>query len=426
LLLQFQVLPNGAAVVVDPVSTARSVAVGLFWQVGSRDERRPEWGAAHFLEHLTFKGAGRWDGEGIAREMDRLGGEINAFTTRDLTCYHAHLLADDLPAGFDLVWTLTTEPWLNAADLEVERGVVREELREAYDDPADRVEQAYWGGLFGRHPVAREVLGSEPSIRRITVETIRRFWADWYRPSTLTVVVAGRVAPAASAAIVERVGAFRPQTAAARLRGPAPEPVGGEVLARVPGDQVQVMVGWPAPPWDAPAALAARCLATAFGGQNSSRLWQRVREQEGLAYHVGAAYQAHWDTADLSMQAAVSAEHLSRVLDVMGEEWGRLRDHPLSEDEVARARRQLETTFVFSLETPEGRMHWLARWAMARRPPPPVARTLAAIRRVTRADVMAMVEEMNAAAARSVVAVAGPRRALGAGFREQFWRAATR
>jgi predicted Zn-dependent peptidase len=420
--LHYEELSNGAVLVYDPDSSSRSAALGLFVRAGSRDERRSEWGAAHALEHVVFRGAGHLDREAIAREMDRLGGDVNAFTTRDLTCYHAHVLDRDARDAFSLLWTLITAPWLRPEDVAVERGIIREELRDALDDAEDRADQAYVRGLWGSHPLAREVLGSVNSVERFTGDVLEQFWRTWYRPENLVVAAAGRVDPGTLDHMRVRVAEWEPGPVASKARRPRPAPVGGEVLARVPGDQVHVVAGWPAPAWLDPQAPAARLLAVAFGGQNSSRLWQRVREREGLAYHVGAGYSGQEDYGDLALTAAVGVDQLDRTVLAMGEEWGNLLRAPLGPDELERAKRQVETGMVFGLETPEGRMHWLARWALARLRPHTLAESLTEIGAVSLQAVQGLAEWLTYEAAGHLsVAVAGPRRALKTGVREQFW-----
>lgn len=413
-------LPNGAILTWDAGGAPGSDALGIFLHVGGRDERTPEWGAAHFLEHLVFKGAGQSGPRQIADVMDRLGGDVNAFTTRDLTCYHAHVLDEDVRGGFELLWAMVTAPWLKAEDVDRERGVIREELREALDDAEDRAEQAFMEALWGPHAVARDVLGSEESLQSLTAEVLQGFWRDQYRPGRMVVALAGPGAVAALDFIRDHVAAWSPPGSARPKLG-APVARGGSKLVGVPGDQAQVVIGVPAVPWGHEQAMATRLLAIAFGGQNSSRLWQRIREQSGIAYHVGAQYSAQWDYADMTVAAGVAPEHLNRVVQEMAEEWAGLQARPIDAEELDRAKVQLRTGMVFSLETAEGRMHWLARWALADREPWSLEQFLAEVTAVTIDDV---------ARARSTLdlqddsilacAAAGPRRALPRDLRERF------
>jgi predicted Zn-dependent peptidase len=403
------VLPNGAVVAFDETPNAGSTAMGFFMRVGSRNEARHEWGAAHLLEHLAFKGAGPWTAAAVADRMDRLGGDINAFTTRDLTCYYAHVLDEDAPEAFDLLWQLVTAPRLTEEDFERERGVVREEMRDALNDAEDRAEQAYMQALWGRHPVSHDVLGSPTSLDEMTWATIRRFWRTHYHPANLVVVWVGRPSPAVRDRVVDRIAAWPPAAGVRVLR--PPKPVGGFRRVPVAGDQVFVMLGWPAPPRGQRAEHATRILTLALGGQNSSRLWQRLREQSGLAYYVGASYQPQHDYADLALSCGVAPDTIERAVAEMGQEWGTLVRQGLSAAEVERAQQQLRRNLVFGLETPEGRMHHVARWVMDGYAPPALPELLKDMEAVGLDDVHRVLAEL-AASPHFAFGASGPEDAL--------------
>jgi len=420
-------LVNGSRLVMEAPgrrTSGGSVAVAVFVSAGSRDERPSEWGAAHFLEHLAFKGAGGMAAETLADRMDRLGGDVNAFTTRELTCYHAHCLASDWETAFDLVWTLATAPHLAEADVDRERGVVRAELRDALGDAEDRAEEAYLRALWGRHPVARDVLGSMGSLERLDAAAVAQFHRRRYVPAETMVVMAGGgealAFARARAAMAARMAAW-PTGPAAGPTVTAPQAVGGERLVRVPGDQAYVVLGWPTVPWHHPDAMTHRLLGMVIGGQNTSRLWQRIREQEGLAYQVGASYSGQTDHGDLSLSAAVAADQVARVVDEMAREWQGLLKRPPDRDELDRARTQLKVGIVFQEETPEGRLHRLARWAGADLAVPTAQDLLTAVDRVTQDDVVRVLTDLHRTqSSHLALGVAGPRRALTHGLRDRF------
>ncbi len=402
-----------------------SAAVAVFVAAGSRDEQPREWGAAHLLEHLAFKGAGGLSTAQLGDRMDRLGGDVNAYTTREVTCYHAHCLAEDGEAAFQLVWALATAPHLEAEDLERERGVVAAEQREALNDPEDRAENTYLKALWGDHPVSREVLGSAASLRRMTIEGLRAFHARTYAPERTLVVVAGRWGGAnpaeARARMLRRMAAWAAPSAVAPPPRGEPTPFGAERLARLAGDQAYVVLGWPAVPWYHPDAMIYRMLGIVLGGQNTSRLWQRIREQEGLAYQVGAGYSGHRDHGDLSLSAAVAADQVERVVTEMAAEWRGLTERPPTPDEMDRAATQIKIGIVFQEESPEGRLHRVAPWVAAGWPVPTVADLVAAVDRVSRDDVLRVVDDLNRQGMpRIALAAAGPRRALVPGLRARF------
>lgn len=389
-------------------------------RAGARHEQPQEWGSAHFLEHLLFRGAGPWNSARIADLMDRVGGDVNAFTTRDFTCYHAHVLDADLRATFDLLWTLVTCPHLAPDDLERERGVVREEFREAMDDAEDRAEQAFMESLWGSHPVAHDVLGTATSIEQLTASTLHEFWERLYVPQNVVVVLAGSTATDLWPYVRDQVAMWQNASPSGNVLTP-PSPHGGFKRVRIPGDQAYVVVGMPAVSLGHPSEQPTRLLAIALGGQNSSRLWQRIREQNGLAYHVGATYSAQWDYADLTFAAGVAPTQVERVVSEMGEEWERLSEAAITAEELDRARIQLRAGLVFGMETPEGRMHRLARWALAGQDPPSLSEELAAIQAVSVDDIAGVVNSLKAISRHHLAgAVAGPRPSLFTAIPELF------
>lgn len=418
----FRQTANGGVVAWDEAGGDGAAAVGIFVPAGSRDEAAEEWGAAHLLEHLAFRGAGSWDARALADRMDRLGADINAFTTRDLTCYHAHVLDRDLAEAWDLLSAMVGEPWLHAAELDRERGVVSDELREAHDDAEDRAEEAYFQALWGSHPLAHEVLGSPDQLAGVSIETLRQFHARHYRAPGLAVVLVGHGAGALAHRVqswIEAMPGGRPGH-----REP-PRPVGGVALATVPGQEAYVSLGVPAPPLEHEAETAYRLLALIFGGQNSSRLWQRIREELGLAYQVGAAYTPARDYGEFGVSAGVAAGELRRLLQEVGQEWRRLVRDPVSREELERARDQASRALVFGRETAEGRMHYLAHWATRQLPPPAPAVVLNAITEVSLAAVHAAAQQV-VTSAEDVWAcgVAGPKASLRGSFRRWFAGAA--
>ncbi len=416
----FERSPRGDRLVYEESTEAGSAALALFVDVGSRDEGSGERGCAHLLEHLAFRGAGPFDRQAIADRMDRLGADVNAFTTRDLTCYHAHVLAQDLEAAWDLLWAMTMSPWLTAEDLERERGVVAEELREAEDDVEDRADQAFTEALWGRHALARDVLGTRASLDRMRVTTVRRFHARHYGANRLTVVLAG----SGVSRILDRVRAALAEAPSVPDLTRTPPAAMSAIRRRlVPGQEVYLSLGIPAPLMGEPDEQAWRLLGIILGGQNSSRLWQRIREEMGLAYQVGAQYNAYADYADFSASAGVAAERVRETWSAMAEEWVGLVRNPVTALELERAKRQASTGLVFGRETVEGVLHYLARWATVGVCPPEPGEVIAALtdtslEAVRRAAAEAVARFESAAA----VGMAGPQRALRGDPRPTFSR----
>jgi predicted Zn-dependent peptidase len=191
--LQRSVLPSGLRVVTEQMAGSRSAAVGMWVAVGSRDEPAPVAGAAHYLEHLLFKGTARRSAAAIAEEIDAVGGELNAFTTRDCTCYHAHVLDCDLELAIDVVCDVLGDALLDPADVETERGVVLEEIAMRDDDPEELLHDEFCAALFGSHPLGRPVLGTEESVSAMRREALNRFYRRRYTPERMVLTAAGNV-----------------------------------------------------------------------------------------------------------------------------------------------------------------------------------------------------------------------------------------
>lgn len=322
--------------------------------VGSRDEPAAMAGAAHYLEHLLFKGTARRSAAAIAEEIDAVGGELNAFTTKEHTCYHAHVLDCDLDLAVDLVCDVLGDALLDPEDVELERGVVLEELAMRDDDPEDALHDEFCAALFGSHPLGRPVLGTEESVTGMSREALHRFYRTRYTPHRMVLTVAGNVSHNAVLAAVTRsfghhlTGSGQPVA----LRHGRAEVTEGCVLALCPdsSEQVHVMLGVRALDRYDDRRYALAVLNAALGGGMSSRLFQQVREQRGLAYSVYSAVDSYADIGSLSIYAGCSPGRLGEVSVVIGDVLAQLARDGLSAGEVSRAKGQLHGGLVLGLE----------------------------------------------------------------------------
>jgi predicted Zn-dependent peptidase len=322
--------------------------------VGSRDEPAAMAGAAHYLEHLLFKGTARRSAAAIAEEIDAVGGELNAFTTKEHTCYHAHVLDCDLDLAVDLVCDVLGDALLDPEDVELERGVVLEEIAMRDDDPEDALHDEFCAALFGSHPLGRPVLGTEESVTGMSREALHRFYRTRYTPHRMVLTVAGNVSHNAVMAAVTRsfghhlTGSGQPVA----LRHGRAEVTEGCVLALCPdsSEQVHVMLGVRALDRYDDRRYALAVLNAALGGGMSSRLFQQVREQRGLAYSVYSAVDSYADIGSLSIYAGCSPGRLGEVSVVIGDVLAQLARDGLSAGEVSRAKGQLHGGLVLGLE----------------------------------------------------------------------------
>ncbi|HEX4101513.1 MAG TPA: pitrilysin family protein [Pseudonocardiaceae bacterium] len=360
--LQRSVLPAGLRVVTQQLAGSRSAAVGMWVAVGSRDEPTAVAGAAHYLEHLLFKGTARRSAAAIAEEIDAVGGELNAFTTRDCTCYHAQVLDSDLELAVDLVCDVLGDALIEPADVETERGVVLEEIAMRDDDPEDLLHDEFCAALFGSHPLSRPVLGTEESVRGMSREALHRFYRQRYTPQRMVLTAAGNVTHSAVLAAVSRsfghhlTGCAQP----VRPRRGRAQVTGGRALALCPdsSEQAHLMLGVPAMDRHDDRRHALGVLNAALGGGMSSRLFQQVREQRGLAYAVYSALDCYADIGSLSIYAGCSPGRLGEVAVVIGDVLADLARDGLSDAELARGKGQLRGGLVLGLEDSPS---WMSR-----------------------------------------------------------------
>jgi predicted Zn-dependent peptidase len=401
-------LPGGLRVVTEWVPGVRSASVGAWIGVGSRHEAADEAGAAHYLEHLLFKGTRRRSAAAIAEEIDAVGGELNAFTGKEHTCFYAHVLDGDLPLAVDLLADVLTDATMAPRDVELERAVVLEEIAMRADDPEDLLGEVFDAAMFGEHPLGRPVIGSAESVGSLSRGTLRGFWRRHYVPARMVVAAAGNVE---HARVVELVRAAFPESGEAPGPGrPAEEPpsaIGGApVVHGEDTEQAHLMLGLPGLAQLDPRRPALEVLNTALGGGLSSRLFQEVRERRGLAYSVYSSTTSYRDAGQLSVYAGCQPDRLGDVARVVRDVLDDTLRHGLSEAEVARAKGALRGGLVLGLEDTASRMHRLGRHQVDLGRHRTLAESLAAIDAVRPAEVGAVADELRRRP--RTVAVLGP------------------
>ncbi|MGH3978802.1 MAG: M16 family metallopeptidase [Pseudonocardiaceae bacterium] len=358
--LRRTVLPSGLRVVTEEIPGVRSAAIGMWVAVGSRDEPAPVAGAAHYLEHLLFKGTERRSAAQFAEEIDMVGGELNAFTTKEHTCYHAHVLDADLDLGIDLVCDVLADARLDPADVDLERGVVLEELAIRDDDPEDLLHDEFSAALFGAHPLGRPVLGTEESVTGMGRDALYRFYRRRYTPQRMVLAVAGSVAHRDVLRALRRSFGHRmdrsaepvaPRRGRARLTGRR-----RLALHKNDSEQAHLMLGFLGLDRHDERRHVLGVLNAALGGGMSSRLFQQVREQRGLAYSVYSSVACHADTGSLSVYAGCGPGRLAEVVAVVGDVLTELAADGLTDAELARGKGQLRGGLVLGAEDTGSRM----------------------------------------------------------------------
>ncbi|GAB3612186.1 M16 family metallopeptidase [Humibacter ginsengisoli] len=377
-LVSRTVLPSGVRILSEHVPGVRSATIGFWFGVGSRDEtgsllglagHSASFGSTHFLEHLLFKGTGRRTAFDIAIAFDAVGGEHNALTAKEQTCYYAKVQDRDLGMATEVLADMVTSSVLDATDFENERGVILEELAMAEDDPADAVNERFFSAVLGEHPIARPIGGSPAAINGATRDAVWQHYRANYRPQDLVVAAAGAVDHAKLVADVERALAAggwpmtevaspveRRSTLEAELTGAVPI-----VTARRPIEQTHLVIGTPGLRATDDARITMGVLNSVLGGGMSSRLFQEVREKRGLAYSVYSFAAGYSDTGVFGMYAACAPQKSRSVAGIMLEELRRLAADGISHDELARAVGQLSGGSALALEDSDTRMTRLGR-----------------------------------------------------------------
>jgi predicted Zn-dependent peptidase len=356
------VLPGGLRIVTEAMPTVRSVTFGIWVGVGSRDESASLAGASHYLEHLLFKGTRRRDALEISSALDAVGGEMNAFTTKEYTCFYARVLDSDLPLAIDVVSDLVTSSVISTADVEAERGVILEEIAMHDDDPTDMVHDEFVSALFGDSPLGRPVLGTAESIQSLSRRAVAGYYRRRYRPEDLVVAVAGNVEHSAVVRLVRRA-----LTGTGFLDGdarPAPPREGGAVPVRLGGthitprrtEQANLVLGMPGVARNDERRFALGVLNAALGGGMSSRLFQEVREKRGLAYSVYSYATQYADAGVFGVYAGCLPKKIGQVLEICREELVKVADHGLTFEELTRGQGQLRGALVLGLEDTGSRM----------------------------------------------------------------------
>ena len=360
------VLPGGLRVVSESLPGVRSVAFGIWVGVGSRDERPSLAGTSHFLEHLLFTGTERRDALEISASMDAVGGEMNAFTAKEYTCYYARVLDEDLPLAVDLVSDMVTSSLVTSDDVESERGVILEEIAMHDDDPGDILHDTFSAALFGGDsPLGRPVIGSVESIESLSRTAIAGYYRRRYAPTSMVVAASGGLDHAKLLRLVKQAfaGVLDDDAAPDPLRPVhrAPTSYSQVVVQERATEQANLVLGTTALSRADERRFALGVLNGALGGGMSSRLFQEVREKRGLAYSVYSYASSHADTGMFGVYAGCAPSKVDEVLDLCREQLDLVATSGLTDEELRRAKGQMRGSLVLGLEDTGSRMSRLGK-----------------------------------------------------------------
>jgi predicted Zn-dependent peptidase len=405
-LLRRTRLASGLRVVTEALPALRSVTLGMWVGSGSRDETDDLSGASHFLEHLLFKGTPDRSAREIARAIESVGGEVNAFTTHEQTVFYVRVPDTELELALDILADIIWHPALREHEIESERNVILEEIGMRDDTPDDLVHERFEQAMFPTHPLGREVLGSEQTIKAMTREMIASYHAQHYQPSNMVFAAAGNLDHDALLALAHDRFATQPSSRPARGRADlsANDPLA--VVSR-PTEQDHLVLGVRALPALDPDRYAFTVLNQALGGGMSSRLFQEVREERGLAYSVYSYRAAYEDAGFLAVYAGTAPERVHETLGVIDAELDRLVEYGLADTELEAAKGHLAGAVAMSLETSSSRMRRIGRAEQVEGEVPTVDELVARVLAVGPDDVERVIDRVLRGAPRTL-AVVGP------------------
>jgi predicted Zn-dependent peptidase len=391
--IQRHALPNGLVVLTETMRHVRSVSVGIWVRNGSRREAPEENGLAHFMEHMVFKGTERRTAEAIAREMDSVGGMLDAFTSKEQICFNAKVLDEHLPIAFDVIADLVLRPKFDSEDVKKERQVVLEEIKMDLDNPEYLLHEIFTRGFWPEHPLGRPILGTPETVKAFRREVLQERFADWFAPDHLVVTAAGNVPHERVLELVEReFGGLQP---AGIRNGDVPPSTGAPIAVERKRDleQVHLCIGVPSLPLAHERRFAAAVLNNLLGGGMSSRLFQNIREKRGLAYAVFSEITPYSDAGMLTVYAGTAKETVGDAIDLTIAEFRALKESLVPEEELLRAKNHLKGSLMLSLESTSSRMSNLARQELYFDRFYSLDEILAGIEAVTREDLQTLAQE---------------------------------
>jgi predicted Zn-dependent peptidase len=363
--IQRSVLPNGLTILTERMEHVRSVSMGVWIKTGSRDERPEINGVSHFVEHMVFKGTKSRSAQRIAREVDSIGGNLDAFTGKETTCFNIKVLDEHLAPALDVLADLVLNPTFTSEDILRERGVVLEEIKVDEDNPDYLVHEIFVQNFWKDHPLGKPILGTRETVKKFQQSTLFDYYGGRFFGGNMVFSAAGNLDHDKFVAMVSEKFAGLQSGQDDWGAGAAPKPRAKIILRNKKAlEQVQICIGVPAPPIADENRYTSYILNSILGGGMSSRLFQVVREEQGLAYSIFSELNPYRDTGSLCVYAGTSIDKASRVVDLIVTEFTRMKQEPISAEELRRAQDQIKGNMVLGLESSSARMSNLARQEM--------------------------------------------------------------
>jgi len=392
--IETTVLDNGLRVITEAMSHVRSVSVGIWIDSGSRREVGPENGLSHFIEHMVFKGTDTRSAEDIARSVDALGGNLDAFTSKEMVSFNTKVLDEHVPIAFEVLADMVLRPAFRPEEINKEKGVILEELKMEADNPEYQVHETFSRSFFKGHPLGQPILGTRQTIRGFDRAMVDGYYRDVYTPSNILITAAGNLSHQCLVDLVSKE--FGPLAAGPLRRAENPPAPQARVVLRHKQavEQTHVMLGVPAYPVAHEKRFSAYVLNTLLGGSMSSRLFQSIREKRGLVYSVFSEMNGYRDSGLLSIYAGTSARAVKEVVELILAEFRELKADLVPEEELERGKSHLKGSVMLSLESTSSRMSNLARQQMYFRRFASLDEILASIAAVTAESVRDVAREL--------------------------------
>ena len=378
-------LPNGVRIVYEKMPQVRSVSMGILTGVGSRMEKAQENGASHFIEHMVFKGTQSRTAQDLAFQMDAIGGQTNAFTTKECTCFHGRVLNTHLDRLSDILCDMYFNARFSESDVRNERGVISEEIDMYNDTPDDLVAERLFTAVFAGSPLARPILGKKATLDKMTGESLRRFMQSHYVPSAVVVALAGDITAGGVEDIAARFEQM-PARPAQQMKPAAYTPA--FTVKKKSIEQNHLCIGFPGLSVSDDRRYAFQLMSSILGGGMSSRLFQKVREENGLCYSIYTFGSSYIDTGIFCIYTALSKDTEKDALELICGELRRFLDDGVTQEELSMAREQVKANVLMSLESTGSRMHRLAKNELYLDGVPDIDSVIEAYDRVTAEEVL--------------------------------------
>ena len=360
-MIQREVLPNGLRIVTENITHVQSVALGIWVGVGSRDEPDQHRGISHVIEHMLFKGTPTRTAQQIADQMDSVGGDINAFTSKESTCYHVRVLSEFVPLAVDILADMLLNSIIDPEELAREQNVILEEIKRRDDEPEDLIHDVFTEALWPGHPLGLSVIGTPETVSALKQDDLKGYMSR-YTPDTLVVTAAGNLDHAAIVAMIsERFGHLTGSVDTWRQPIGKPTFTPANVYVEKPVEQINIVIGFDAYGQQSDERYPLSVLDTVFGGAMSSRLFQEIREKRGLAYSVGSYTQLHDEGGYFAVYTGTGQETAAQVIELIHQECEKLRKDGITEAELQRSKNQFRGGIVMGQESMNSRMMRLGR-----------------------------------------------------------------